>query len=97
MHIETKLECLLSRSDFKYETSFGFPSSNYIREVLNYFVKPQNGLVTLVFEKRCFPGDFQAQNRPFELKSFFSKSEAYYARKFSSLTTFLKKNWARTK
>ena len=33
-------------------------------KVLNFFVKPQNGLVTLVFEKRCFPGVFRDKSGP---------------------------------
>ena len=70
MHIGTALACLLSRSNFKSETSFVFPSPNYTGQS-TCFVKPQNGLVTLVFEKRCFPGGFQGQKRPFEPKSIF--------------------------
>ena len=69
--------------DFSAQTTRG--------KVLDFFAKPQNGLDTLVFEKMYFPGVFQGQNRPFEIKSFFSKLEAYWERKSSSLSTFSKK------
>ena len=65
-------------------------------KVLDFFVKPQNGLVALVFEKRCFPGDFQGQNRSFELKSIVSKLEAYYERKSSTMSPFFEDNRDRT-
>ena len=38
---------------------------------LIFLAKPQNGLVTLVFAKRCFTGFFEEQIWPFELKSIF--------------------------
>ena len=61
MNFGTTLAFLLSRSDFKSETGFGFSGPNYRLQstyILDVFVKPQNGLVTLVFAKRCFPGGF---------------------------------------
>ena len=44
MHIRTTLAFSLSRSDFKSETSFGFPSPKYKGKVLDFFVKPKFGL-----------------------------------------------------
>ena len=64
MDIKTTLEFLLLRSDFKSETSFGFPSQNKTRQDTWILCKLQNGLVTLVFEKRRFP-DFLGRNWPF--------------------------------
>ena len=54
MEIGTTLAFLLLRSDFKFETSFGFPAQTTRGKVLDFFVKPQNRLVTLVFEKGVF-------------------------------------------
>ena len=40
-------------------------------EYLIFFRKISKRARYVVFEKRCFPEGFQAQNRPFELKSMF--------------------------
>ena len=49
-------------------------------KVLDFFVKPQNKYVTLVFEKRCFPGFFRNKIDPLSSNRVFSKSKAYYER-----------------
>ena len=84
-------------SDLKTGTSFGFLSPNYTRQSTDFFVKPQNGLVALVFEKRCFSGIFRDKIGPLSSNHFFSKSEANYERKSSSLNTFFEKNRPITK
>ena len=60
-------------------------------KVLDFFVKPKNGLVTLVFEKGCFPGCFRDKIGPLSSNRFFSKSEANCERKSSWLNIFLEK------
>ena len=62
--------------------------------LLDFFVKPQNSLVWLVTAsgRWCFPGGFRHKTGPLSSNGFFSKSEAYYDRNFSSLNkTFEKK------
>ena len=66
------------------------PTQTTRDKVPGFFTKSQNGLVTLVFKKRVFQGDFR-DNRPFELKLIFSESEVYYERNCSLLNTTFKK------
>ena len=58
-------------------------------KVLDSFHKISKRARYEVFEKRCFPEGFQAQDRRLELKSTFLVSR--------KMNTFLEKNWARTK
>ena len=46
---------------FQIRDQFGFPGPNYTGQstYLIFFAKPQNGLVGLLFEKRCFRGGFR--------------------------------------
>ena len=69
---------LLSRSNFKSETSFGFPSPNHTGKVLEFFIKPQNGLITLVSTKGVFQGIFRDKIGPLSSNRSFSELEVYY-------------------
>jgi len=58
---------------------------------LMFFVKHQNGLVMLVFAKRCFPGFCMHKIGPLSSNHFFSELQVYYKRKFSTQLRIFKK------
>ena len=89
LDIGTMLAFLLSGSDFKSETSFGFPGPNYTRQNTWFFVKSQNVLVWLVTANMCFPEGFRHCICPF---SSNSESDARYERISSTWLRIFKKN-----
>ena len=57
-----------------------FPAQTTRGKELDFVVRPGNGLVTLVFEKRCFPVLFRDKIGPLSSNRFFLVSRKYILR-----------------
>ena len=67
------------------------PAQTTRGKVLDFFVKSQNGLVTLVFEKSCFPGGFRDKISPLGSNHFLVSRKYTMSVIFSSLNTLFEK------
>ena len=92
---------VITGSDFKSETIFGFLSQNYTGQYmyLIFLVKPKNGLVWPVFAcrlKKVFSRGFFVRASKIGLNNWDeltnSESDAHYERKSSSLNALFENN-----
>ena len=68
-----RLDDVITRSDFKSETMFGFLSPNYMGNILDFLVKPKNGLIWSVFAcrlKKVFSREFFVRASKIELNKW---------------------------